>query len=335
MKALVLKSYGKHARLDFEPLPRPAIKENEILVKVHAAGLNPIDYMIPDGTFKPVLRFTLPAVMGSDLAGTVVETGSQVTRFRTGDAVYASVFDMDKGSLAEYAAVPESAAALKPETLSFTEAASLPMVALTAWQAFERAGVRAGQNVFIPAGSGGIGTAAIQLARYMGANVATTSSAGNAELVRSLGAQHVIDYKTQHFETILKDYDMVLGTVRGDGVEKAVEILRPGGQIVSLVGPLDVAFARRKGLNPVMKVIFWMMSRKMRNLAHRHGVSYAFHFVHPDGARLADIAALVDEGRLKPVIDRVFTFDETLRALSYLKAGHARGKVVVELPVTQ
>lgn len=335
MKALVLKSYGKHARLDFETLPRPAIKENEILVKVHAVGLNPIDYMIPAGTFKPVLRLTLPAVMGSDLAGTVVETGSQVTRFRTGDAVYASVFDMDKGSLAEYAAVPESAAALKPETLSFTQAASLPMVSLTAWQAFERAGVRAGQNVFIPAGSGGIGSVAIQLARYLGANVATTTSAGNAELVRSLGAQHVIDYKTQHFEAILKDYDMVLGTVRGDGIEKAVGILKHGGQIVSLVGPLDVAFARRKGLNPVMKAIFWLMSRKIKNLAHRHGVSYAFHFVHPDGTQLADIAALVDEGGLKPVIDRVFTFDETLRALSYLKAGHARGKVVVELPATQ
>lgn len=335
MKALVLKSYGKHARLDFETLPRPAIKENEILVKVHAVGLNPIDYMIPEGTFKPVLRFTLPAVMGSDLAGTVVETGSQVTRFRTGDAVYASVFDTDKGSLTEYAAVPESAAALKPETLSFTEAASMPMVALTAWQAFERAGVRAGHKIFIPAGSGGIGTFAIQLARHLGARVATTTSSGNADLVISLGARHVIDYKSQRFETILKDYDMVLGTVRGDGIRKAVEILKPGGQIISLVGPLDVAFARRKRLNPVMKVIFWLMSHKIKKLAGRRNVRYAFHFVHPDGARLADIAALVDEGRLKPVIDRVFTFDETLRALSYLKAGHARGKVVVELPVTQ
>lgn len=332
MKALVLKSYGKHARLDFETLPLPAIKENEILVKIHAVGLNPIDNMIPEGTFKPVLRFTLPAVMGSDLAGTVVQTGSQVTRFRTGDAVYASLFDMDKGSLAEYAAVPESAAALKPETLSFTGAASLPMVSLTCWQALKRAGVRAGHNVFIPAGSGGIGTIAIQLAKHLGAHVATTS-AGNADLVRSLGADQVIDYKTQHVETILKDYDMVLGTVRGDGVEKAVEILRPGGRIVSLIGPLDTAFARERNMNLVMKATFWLMSRKIKTLAARRDVRYTFHFVYPDGAQLAEIGARVDDGQLKPVIDRVFTFDETLRALSYLKGGHAKGKVVVELPV--
>ena len=332
MKALVLKSYGKNARVDFETLSRPAIKDNEILVKVHAVGLNPIDCMIPEGTFKPVLRFTLPAVMGSDLAGTVVETGSQVTRFRVGDAVYASLFDMNKGSLSEYAAVPESVAALKPESLSFTEAASLPMVALTAWQAFARTGVRAGQKVFIPAGSGGIGTVAIQLARHLGASVATTTSTGNIGLVKSLGAQHIIDYKSQHFEKMLSDYDMVLGTVRGDGIEKALQILKPGGQLISLVGPLDLPFARQREVNPVMKALFWLMSRKINGLARHRQVKYAFHFVHPDGARLAEIAALVDAGKLTPVIDRVFTFDETLNALSYLKAGHAKGKVVVEFP---
>ena len=332
MKALVLKSYGKNARVDFETLSRPAIKDNEILVKVHAVGLNPIDCMIPEGTFKPVLRFTLPAVMGSDLAGTVVETGSQVTRFRVGDAVYASLFDMNKGSLSEYAAVPESVAALKPESLSFTEAASLPMVALTAWQAFARTGVRAGQKVFIPAGSGGIGTIAIQLARHLGASVATTTSTGNIGLVKSLGAQQIIDYKSQHFEKMLSDYDMVLGTVRGDGIEKALQILKPGGQLISLVGPLDLPFARQRKVNPVMKALFWLMSRKINGLARHRQVKYAFHFVHPDGARLAEIAALVDAGKLTAVIDRVFTFDETLNALSYLKAGHAKGKVVVEFP---
>lgn len=332
MKALVLKSYGKHARMGFETLPRPAIKDNEILVKIHAVGLNPIDNMIPEGTFKPVLRFTLPAVMGSDLAGTVVETGSNVTRFRVGDAVYASLFDMNKGSLSEYVAVPENVAALKPESLSFTEAASLPMVALTAWQAFARTGVRAGQKVFIPAGSGGIGTFAIQLARHLGASVATTTSTGNTGLVKSLGAQQIIDYKSQNFEQVLSDYDMVLGTVRGDSIEKALQILKPGGQLVSLVGPLDLPFARQRKVNPAMKALFWLMSRKINVLARRRQVRYAFHFVNPDGARLAEIAALVDSGKLTPVIDRVFTFDETLNALTYLKAGHARGKVVVEFP---
>ncbi|MDX6916294.1 NADP-dependent oxidoreductase [Pectobacterium carotovorum] len=332
MKALVLKSYGKDAHVDFATIPRPEIKDHEILVKIHAVGLNPIDYMIPEGTFKPILRFTLPAVIGSDLAGTVVETGSKVTRFRAGDAVYASIFDMDNGSLSEYVAVPENAAALKPEILSFTEAASLPMVALTVWQAFERVGVCAGQKVFIPAGSGGIGTFAIQLARHLGASVATTTSTRNTGLVKSLGAQHVIDYTYQDFEKELSGYDMVIGTVRGNSLEKAMRIIRPGGQLVSLVGPVDLPFARQRKMNPVMKALFWLMSCKINVLAMHHQVRYAFHFMHPDGARLAEIAALVDAGKLIPVIDRVFTFDETLNALSYLKAGHAKGKVVVAFP---
>lgn len=332
MKALVLKRYGKNARLDFDTLPRPVINDDEILVKVHAVGLNQIDCMIPSGMFKPILHFSLPAVMGSDLAGTVSETGKNVTRFRPGDAVYASVFDMNKGALSEYVAVPEYAAALKPQRLDFTEAASLPMVALTCWQAFRRANLQAGQKVFIPAGSGGIGTFAIQLARHMGATVATSTSAGNAGLVRDLGAQYVIDYRTQAFEKLLSGYDMVLGTVRGDGIEKAIQILRPGGQLISLTGPADVSFARQRKMNPVMKAVFWLLSRRIKALAAKHDVRYAFHFVHPDGIRLAEIAELIDAGKLTPVIDRVFSFEQAPEALSYLSGGHAKGKVVVELP---
>lgn len=329
MKALVLKSYGKNARPVFETLPQPVVKDNEILVKVHAVGLNPIDNMIPAGTFKPILHFKLPAVMGSDLAGTVVRTGTSVTRFHPGDAIYASIFDMDKGALSEYVAVPESAASLKPQSLDFTEAASLPMVALTSSQVFECVNLQAGQRVFISAGSGGIGTFAIQLARYLGAHVATTTSTGNIEFVRGLGAQHVIDYKTHEFEKELSGYDVVLATLRGDTTEKAIKILRPGGKVVSLTGPIDLPFARRRKMNPVMKALFWLMSRKINVLAARRQIRYGFHFVHPDGDRLADIAALVDAGKLVPVIDRVFSFEDTLSALSYLKTGHAKGKVVI------
>lgn len=335
MKALVLKSYGKNARMDFETLPVPVIKDNEILVRVHAVGLNPIDNMITQGTFKPILKYTLPAVMGSDLAGTVIETGRNVTRFNIGDSVYASLFDMDKGSLSEYVAIPESVVALKPKSLSFIEAASLPMVALTTWQAFECARVRAGQKVFIPAGSGGIGTFAIQLARHLGATVATTTSKEKAALVKSLGAQQIIDYKSQRFEKILSDYDMVLGTVRGDAIEKALQILKPGGQLISLVGPLDLPFAYQRNMNSVMKALSWLMSRKINRLARRRQVRYAFHFMHPDSARLAEIASLIDAGKLTPVIDRVFTFDDAINALSYLKAGHAKGKVIVDFSVTR
>lgn len=332
MQALVLKSYGKHARMEYVNIPRPAIKDDEILVKIHAVGLNPIDCMISEGLFRPILRITLPAVMGSDLAGTVVDVGSKVTRFRAGDAVYASLFDMNKGSLSEFAAVPESVAAMKPERLSFAEAASLPMVALTVWQAFERADLRDGQKVFIPAGSGGIGSFAIQLARHLGAQIATTTSSGNTGLVKSLGAQHIIDYKNQEFERELSDYDMVLGTVRGASIEKALGILRPGGQLVSLVGPPDLPFARQRNMNPVMKALFWLLSYKINALARRLQVRYEFLFMYPDGARLAEIAALIDAEMLTPVIDRIFTFDEALSGLSYLRAGHARGKVVVVFP---
>src|SRR2546421_4766464 len=220
MKALVLKRYGGLDQVAFADIPRPALKPDEMLVQVHAAGLNPIDYAIPKGTFKPILRLQLPATLGSDLAGIVVETGSRVTRFKPGDAVFASIFDLGTGALAEFARVPQSAAAPKPPNLDFVQAASIPMVGLTSWQALkERARLKPGQKVFIPAGSGGIGTFAIQLAKYLGAKVGTTTSTGNVDLVRSLGADEVIDYKKQEFEDTLWGYDAMLGTVRGDALE--------------------------------------------------------------------------------------------------------------------
>lgn len=221
MKALVFKRYGKSDNVAFAELPRPTLKPDDILVRVHAAGLNPIDNMIPKGTFKPFLKFQLPATLGSDLAGVVVEVGNRVTRFKPGDAVFASIFDLGTGALAEFAVVPENAAAFKPANLDFLQAASIPMVGLTSWQALkERAKLKPGQKVFIPAGSGGIGTFAIQLAKHLGAKVGTTTSTGNVDLVRSLGADEIIDYKQREFEQVLSGYDAVLGTVKGNALEK-------------------------------------------------------------------------------------------------------------------
>jgi NADPH:quinone reductase-like Zn-dependent oxidoreductase len=332
MKALTFKRYGKSPEIGITEVPRPALKADELLVKVHAAGLNPIDNMIPTGMFKPVLHFQLPAVMGSDLAGVVTEVGSNVTRFKPGDAVFASIFDLGTGSIAEYAVVPEHAAALKPANLDFVQAASIPMVALTAWQALkERANLQAGQKVFIPAGSGGIGTFAIQLAKYLGAKVGTTTSTGNVDLVRSLGADEVVDYKKQEFETVLRNYDAVLGTTRGDSIEKSLAILKPGSRIVSLVGPLDAAFARRKGLNFVLRFVFGLMSRKIRRLAQQRSVSYSFLFVRPDGTQLTAISKLLETEQIKPVIDKVFPFQEAENALAYLARGRSKGKVVVKM----
>lgn len=332
MKALVFKRYGKPDQIAFADLPRPSPKPDEILVQVHAAGLNPIDNMIPKGTFKPILRFSLPAVLGSDLAGVVVEVGSRVTRFKPGDEVFASIFDLGEGALAEFVRVPETAAALKPVTLSFVEAASIPMVGLTSWQALkERARLRPGQKVFIPAGAGGIGTFAIQLAKYLGAKIGTTTSSGNADLVRSLGADEVVDYKRQQFEDVLRDYDAVLGTVRGDAIEKSVRILKPESNIVSLIGPPDSAFARARGMNFFMVLAFGLLSRKIIRHASRRGIAYSFLFVHPDGGQLAEIGELIESGQIRPVIDKVFPFEQAKEALAYLGKGRAKGKVVVQM----
>jgi NADPH:quinone reductase-like Zn-dependent oxidoreductase len=332
MKALVLKRYGGFDQVEFTDIPRPALKPDEILVQVHAAGLNPIDYMIPKGTFKTMLKLQLPATLGSDLAGVVVAVGSRVTRFKSGDAVFASVFGLATGALAEFAIVPENAAAHKPANLDFAQAASIPMVGLTSWQALkERAQLKPGQKVFIPAGSGGIGTFAIQLAKHLGAKVGTTASTSNVALVQSLGADEVIDYKKQQFEEVLRDYNAVLGTVRGDAIEKSLRILKPNSNVVSLIGPPDAAFARARGMNFFVKFLFGLLSRKIRRLADKRDVRYSFLFVHPDGSQLAVIGKLLDAGTIRPVIDKIFPFDQAKEALTYLEKGRAKGKVVVQI----
>jgi NADPH:quinone reductase-like Zn-dependent oxidoreductase len=332
MKALTFKRYGKSPDIGFADVPRPTLKADEMLVEVHAASVNPVDNMIVTGMFKPVLHFQLPATLGSDLAGVVTEVGSGVTRFKPGDAVFANIFDQGTGAIAEFAVVPERLAALKPANLDFVQAASIPLVGLTSWQALkERANLQAGQKVFIPAGSGGIGTFAIQLAKHLGAKVGTTTSTGNVELVRRLGADEVVDYKKQASENVLRDYDALLGTVRGDAIEKSLGILKPGGAIVSLVGPLDAAFARARRLNFLLTFVFGLMSRKIMRLAKKRDIAYSFLFARPDGNQLGDIGKLLETERIRPVIDKVFPFERANEALAYLSLGHAKGKVVIKM----
>ncbi|MFV0107219.1 NADP-dependent oxidoreductase [Enterobacter ludwigii] len=332
MKAFTFKRYGKSPELGFDDVDFPSPGDDEILVKVYAVGLNPIDNMIPTGMFKRVLHFSLPATLGSDVSGVVVATGRRVTRFKAGDEVFASIFDRGTGSLAEFVRVPENLAALKPATLDFVQAASLPMVSLTSWQALtERAKLRAGQKVFIPAGSGGIGSFAIQLAKHLGATVGTTTSTANIDWVSRLGADEVVDYKKQEFEKVLSGYDIVLGTIRGDAIEKSTQILKPGGKIVSLIGPLDTAFARERHLNVFLRFVLGLLSRKIMRLSKKRGLTYSFLFVRPDGSQLSQIAELMDAQRIKPVIDNVFPFAETSDAFAYLARGHAKGKVVVKI----
>lgn len=332
MKALLLKRYGPYEPTAFADIARPTPKPDELLVQVYAAGLNPVDNMILKGMFKPILPYRLPITLGSDLAGVVVEVGSCVTRFKVGDAVFANTFDRGDGAFAEFTRVPEALAAPKPANLSFVEAASVPMVGLTSWQALKlRTNLQPGQKVFIPAGAGGIGTFAIQLAKHLGAKVGTTTSTGNVELVRSLGADEVIDYKREKFENVLRNYDAVLGTLKGDELEKALRVIKPGSTVISLVGPPDAAFARARGMNGLMQFVFGMLSRSIISKAKKRGAEYSFFFATPDGGQLAHIGELLTAGVLRPVIDKVFLFAEIKTALAYLDQGRAKGKVVVQM----
>ncbi len=325
MKAFTFKRYGKSPALGFDDVDYPTPAADELLVKVYAVGLNPIDNVIPGGLFKPILSFKLPATLGSDLSGVVVATGSRVTRFKPGDEIFASIFDRGTGSLAEFARVPENLAAMKPANLDFEQAASLPMVSLTAWQALtERAGLQPGQKVFIPAGSGGIGSFAIQLAKHLGAKVGTTTSSGNLAWVSRLGADEVVDYKKQTFENVLSGYDIVLGTLRGDSIEKAVKILKPGGKIVSLTGPLDAAFARDRGLNFFLRFIFALMSRRSCVL-HECGVlAIRFYLSAPMASNSRKLANSSNPGRLGLRSTRCFPLPKQRRRWTILPGAMLR-----------
>ncbi|MFI9747564.1 NADP-dependent oxidoreductase [Streptomyces sp. NPDC052494] len=331
MKAYLIEKYGDQSAVRAAELPDPKPGADDVLVKIHAASVNPLDFKIRDGAFKRILPYRLPLILGNDLAGVVVKVGSAVTRFAVGDEVYARP-DKDRiGTFAELIAVHQDDLAHKPATLTMAEAASLPLVALTSWQALvEKARVRPGQKVLIHAGSGGVGTVALQLARHLGAHVATTASAANTALVNELGADVVIDYRAQDFEDILDGYDVVLDTLGGKTLEKSLRILKPGGRVISIAGPPDADFARELGANPVLRQAMNALSFTTRRHAKRRGVTYSFLFMKADGGQLREITRLVDAGKIRPVVDRVFPFEQTREAMEYAEKGRAKaGKVVI------
>lgn len=304
----------------------------DVLVEIAAAGLNVLDAKIRNGEFKLLLPYKPPFVLGHDLAGTVIRVGSSVHRFKVGDEVYARPRDGRIGTLAERIAVDEADVALKPKNLSMAEAASIPLVGLTAWQVLvEHAKVKRGDKVLIHAGSGGVGTFAIQLAKHLGATVATTASARNADLVRSLGADVVVDYKRQDFEKVLSGYDVVLNSLDGETLRKSLDVLRPGGKLISISGPPDPTFAKAQGLNWFFQQVMRLLSFGIRRKAKARGIDYAFLFMRANGTQLAEIAALIEAGTIRPVMDRVVPFASTDAALTELEAGRSKGKVVVEV----
>lgn len=332
MQAFTIDRYGKKGALRLADMPTPELHDDEVLVQVHAAGVNLLDSKIRDGEFKLILPYKLPLILGHDVAGEVVKVGRHVRLFKPGDAVYARPDDFRIGTFAEFVLVKEASLALKPKGLTMEEAASIPLVALTAWQALvERAKLKKGQKVFIQAGSGGVGTFAIQLAKHLGATVATTTSTGNVAFVESLGADVVIDYKTQDVEDVLSDYDVVLNSQDHQTLVKSLRVLKPGGKLISISGPPDPAFGKEIKAPGFVRLVMRLLSAGVRRKAKRLGVDFSFLFMKANGSQLREITRLFDAGVIRPVVDRVFPFAETNAALAYVEAGRAKGKVVVKL----
>ncbi len=332
MRAFIVDRYGPREELRFGDMPCPELRDDDVLVGVHAAGVNPLDGKIRSGEFKLILPYRLPLVLGNDVAGTVVRVGPRVRLFKPGDQVYARPHHDRIGTFADFIAMKEEDVALKPESLTMEEAASIPLAGLTAWQVLvERAQLKPGQKVLIHAGSGGVGTLAIQLAKQLGAFVATTTSEANVDLVKRLGADVAINYRKEDFAKSLQGYDVVLNSLDKATLEKSLRVLKPGGKLISISGPPDPGFARDLGTNWPVRLVVRALSSRIRRRARRHGVDYSFLFMRASGAQLRKIGSLIDAGLIRPVVERVLPFASTNEALACVETGRVKGKVVVKL----
>ena len=332
MKAFVVEKYGKDGLRAADVLV-PPVGNEDVLVQVHAASINPLDKMVRNGEFKQLIKYKTPFVLGHDVAGVVTRVGKSVNDIRVGDEVYARPRDLRIGTFAEYIAIDRADLALKPARLTMEQASAVPLVELAAWQSLvELAQVKPGQKVLVHAGAGGLGSTVIQLAKHLGAYVATTAHGSDTDKVKALGADEVLDFTQADFSQLLSGYDVVLDSLGGDNLARSLRVLKPGGLAISVVGPPDTAFAAQLG-QAVLKPVMAVMSRKVRAQAKRLGVRYAFFFMRADGARLKDLAALYDAGTLVPMLDRTFPFEQTLDALAYVEQGRAKGKIVVTMPI--
>lgn len=331
MKAFTINKYTKGG-LQLADVAMPEIGKNEVLVEVHSASINLLDSKIKTGEFKLLLPYKLPLILGHDVAGVVTQIGKNVRKFRVGDEIYSRPSDFHIGTFAEYIAINENDVALKPKNITMEEAASIPLVALTAWQALvEKANLKKGQKVFIQAGSGGVGTIAIQLAKHLGATIATTASAKSFEFLKDLGADLLIDYKTQDFESMLKGYDLVINSQDTKTLEKSINVLKPEGQIISISGPPTPEFADELDLQWYVKLIMSFLSFGIRRKAKKQNVDFYFLFMKASGSQLEEITKLIEADVIKPVIDKIYTFEQTNEALKYVESGRAKGKVVIKL----
>ncbi len=331
MNAALITHY-KQDLPTIERVPIPTIGANDVLVKIMAASINPIDLKTKDGGLKMLLNYEMPLILGSDFSGVITEVGSAVTAFTVGDPIYGRVQKNRIGTFAEYIAVDQGDIAIKPKNLTFEEAAAIPLVGLTSYQALhDIMHIQPNQKVLIQAGSGGIGTIAIQIAKMLGAYVATTTSQKNTAFVKSLGADQVIDYRTENFADILHDYDYVFDTQGGQTLEDAFKIIKPGGKVVSISGLPNARFAQEYHLPLWKKLAFRLVTHKLTKLEKTSQADYYFLFMKPSGAQLETLRTLIEAGTLKPVIDRVIPFNNIADVFNYSHAGKARGKIILAI----
>ncbi len=331
MKAMGISRYHQD-ELETFTVPVPAISDDEVLVQVHAASVNPVDFKIRDGVLRLLINYRMPIVLGFDFAGTVAQVGRAVTGFQVGDQVYGLPRRTMIGTFAEFFAVKAEDIALKPRNLTFVEAASIPLVGLTTYQAFnELMRLQAGERILVQAGAGGIGTFAIQLARVMGAFVATTASPAGKALVTRLGADLVIDYREEDFWKVLAGYDCLYDVFGGKSLDEGFKILRRGGRIVSLNGTPNARFGKVQHLGFLKTTALRVASIPLTLREKRYGVTYDMIFVRPDSHQLDILRGLYEEGRIVPVIDKVFPLGEAQKALDYSQSGRAKGKIVLKV----
>jgi len=334
VKGVVATRYGGPDVLAIVERPIPEVGPTDVLIDVRAASLNPLDFKVRAGKTKLAMPLKPPVALGCDVAGVVRAVGAQVTKYAVGDEVYARLEKLRMGGLAEQAVATEAVVAKKPATLSFEQAASIPLAALTSLQALrECMQATAGQRVLIHAGSGGVGSLAIQIAKILGLHVTTTTSTKNVELVRALGADEVIDYTAEALDAKPRDFDAVFDTLGGDSEIASIRATKRGGVVVGVSGLPDGAFAKA-WLPALIRPALWLITGKRRRAAARAGVRFVYLFMRPDGEQLAELAAWIEAGKLRPLIHRTYPFADVAEAFAELERGRARGKIIVTIAPT-
>jgi NADPH:quinone reductase-like Zn-dependent oxidoreductase len=326
MKALQVIKYGEiKDSLAFHEVTKPTVQAKDVLIEVKAAAINPIDKSIVLGNLQGMLPIPLPSPIAYDVSGVIVEKGNEASNFEIGDLVYARVPQEQMGTIAAYVAVTCGAVSKKPGNITFEEAASLPLAGLTALQSLEYAGIKANDKILIHAGSGGVGSFAIQYAKAKGAYVYTTTSTDNVNWVKDLGADRVIDYKIEDYKTIVKDADIVFDTLGQNYTLEAFEVVKQGGKVISVVGPLDEDSAKMFGIPD------YKLPEEIAQISKKNNAEYKFIFMHPNGSHLDEIKSLVEDDKIKPIIDKVYPFSDSIEAFTHLASGRAKGKIVIKI----